>query len=324
VTEHLQFEVISVSFSRVHDTDIAVFELASAQAGTFARWQLGDTGVDDKLIERRCTSGVWLRVRPGVFVLRGTPPSRATDLWCAWLSVGPHAVRSHECAAEARGLHPVLTGQLIFTTRHGDHHRQRGVTVHQLGDLLPHHVAAVDGIPTTTAARTVVDLASVVGLERLKQIVENASLEKVTTDDEVGVVLHQIARPGKRGIRKLVRVLAMRAPGEPVPDSALERMLLDALRSVGLPDPIPQFPHPGREIGTGWVDFAYPEAKLILEADGRRWHQRITQMAFDVARDKAAARMGWLTMRFLHEELRADPRHEAMSVVETLAHRTAA
>jgi very-short-patch-repair endonuclease len=308
----------------MHDADALAFQLAQTQAGAFGRWQLKEHDVDDKLIERRCASGFWVRARPGVFILRGTPPAKATDLWVAWLSVGAHAVRSHECAAEARGLHPVFTGRLVFTTGHGDHHRQDGVTVHQLRDLLPHHVSMVEGMPTTTAARTVVDLASVVGVERLKQIVENATLEHITTDDEVGVVLRDVARPGKRGIKKLGRVLALRAPGDPVPDSVLERLLLDALRAAGLPDPIPQFPHPGREIGTGWVDFAYPDAKLILEADGRRWHQRIAQIGFDAARDKAAARVGWLTMRFLHEELSADPVDSARSVRETLAHRTAA
>jgi very-short-patch-repair endonuclease len=217
-----------------------------------------------------------------------------------------------------------MTGRLAFVTAHGDHHKIAGVSVHQLKDLLPHHITQVDGLPITTPARTVVDLAAVVSFERLKRIVENGVLDRIVTDDEVGLVLRDVARRGKWGMKKLARVLAVRAPGEPVPDSVLERMLLDVVRSEGLPDPVPQFPHPGREIGTGWVDFAYPEAKLILEADGRRWHQRIAQMAFDVARDKAAARMGWLTMRFLHEELTADPADAGRSVRETLSHRTAA
>jgi len=109
-----------------------------------------------------------------------------------------------------------------------------------------------------------------------------------------------------------------------VPDSVLERLLRDALRSVGLPDPVPQHPHPGREIGTGWVDYAYPDAKLILEADGRRWHQRIADLERDNARDKAASRAGWLTMRFMHEELTTDPVEQGRSVIEALSHRTAA
>jgi very-short-patch-repair endonuclease len=304
--------------------DEAMYALARAQGGAFARRQVHANGGMDSLIERRCAAGLWKRVRPGVYVVPGLPPSKTTDLWVAWLEVGPHAVRSHECAAEHWGLQPVMADRRVFTTRQGDHHKIPGVVVHQLGDLLPDHTTVVDDMPITTAPRTVVDLAAVVGFERLKRIVENGVNDRIVTDESVGLVLRDVARRGKWGMKKLARVLAMRAPGEPVPDSQLERMLLDALRSVGLPDPVAQFPHPGREIGTGWVDLAYPKAKLILEADGRRWHQRIAQIGLDHARDKAANRAGWLTMRFMYEELTADPIDAGLSVRETLAHRTAA
>ena len=109
----------------------------------------------------------------------------------------------------------------------------------------------VDGLPTTTAARTVVDLAAVFGFERLRRIVENGVNDGVTTDDEVGAVLHEVARPGKWGVEKLRRVLADRAPGDPVPDSVLERHAARRAALGGLPDPVPQFPHPGRHPGRG-------------------------------------------------------------------------
>jgi hypothetical protein len=257
-------------------------------------------------------------------VVAGLPTSASTAGWVAWLEVGPRAIRSHECAAEVRNLHPVETGRSVFTTDHGDHHRIPDVTVHQLRDVLPHHASVVDGIPTTTAARTVVDLAAVVSFERLKRIVENGVNDKVTTDEDIAAVLHEVTRRGKWGAAKLRRVLAARAPGEPVADSVLERLLVDALRLAGLPDPEPQFPHPGRHPGRGFVDYAYPIGKLILEADGRTWHQRVADLKRDRARDNEAARAGWQTMRFMHEELRSDPIDVGLAVVETLAHRAAA
>src|SRR3954470_4438778 len=306
------------------DTEAALFALARRQGGAFARWQVLAEGGDDELIRRRCRTGHWLRVRPGVYLAAGVPPSPHTDLWIAWLEVGREAVRSFECAAERWDLQPVMTGRHVFITAHGDHHKIPDVTVHQLRDLLAGHITQADGMPTTTPARTVVDLAAVVSFERLKRIVENGVNDRIVTEDAVGIVLRDVARRGKRGMKKLARVLALRAPGEPVPESQLERMLLEALRSVGLQDPVAQFPHPGRELGPGWVDFAYPEAKLILEADGRRWHQRIADIARDRARDTAAARAGWLTMRFMHEELEGNPTDCGLAVLEALAHRTAA
>jgi hypothetical protein len=306
------------------DIDGRIYRLAASQAGAFARWQVVETGGDDRLIARRCGSGSWVRVRPGVYVVPGVPAIPTSSLWVAWLEVGPDAVRSHECAAERWALHPVAPDRLVFTTHHGDHHRIPGVTVHQLRDLLPHHTTVLDGLPTTTAARTVVDLAAVLGFERLRRVVENGVNDRVTTDDAVGATLHDIARRGKWGAKKLQRVLAARSPGDPMPDSVLERLLLDAVQLAGLPEPLPQFPHPGRHPGTGRVDFAYPRAKVILEADGRRWHQRIADLQRDRARDNEAARAGWLTMRFMHEELRSDAVDVGRSIAEALTHRAAA
>lgn len=101
-------------------------------------------------------------------------------------------------------------------------------------------------------------------------------------------------------------------------------MLLAAVLGAGNPKPVPQFTHPGRNPARGCVDFAYPDAKLIVEAAGRRWHQRIADLKRDRARDTEAARAGWLTMRFMWEELKGDPDDVGAAVAETRAHRIAA
>ena len=58
----------------------------------------------------------------------------------------------------------------------------------------------------------------------------------------------------------------------------------------------------------GCVDFGWPEARLIVEADGRRWHTRIADLRRDRERDNQAARAGWQTLRFLHESIDGRPR----------------
>jgi hypothetical protein len=308
----------------MHDVDRAVFRLASQQHGAFARWQVLAHGGHDELIRRRCREGFWIAVRPGVYVLAGLPPDPDRELWIAWLAVGPHAVVSHETAGERQVLRPVIAGRLVFTTKHGDHHRLRGVVVHQLRDLLPHHVHVVDGLPCTTVARTIVDLAAVSQIGRLRLVVENGVNDGLVTDEQIGIVLAEVARKGKWGMAKTATVLAERAPGDPLPTSVLERMLLDAVLGAGNPQPVPQLAHPGRHPTKGCVDFAYPAERMILEADGRRWHQRIADLKRDRARDNEAARAGWLTMRFMWEELRNDPADVGRAVRETRAHRLAA
>lgn len=302
--------------------DDRIARLASEQRGAFARWQVIAEGGDDDFIRRRVAGRRWVRMAVGVYELAGLPPDPERRLWVAWLAVGPSAVVSHECAAERHGLHPVPTGRLVFNTKHGDHRRLDGITVHQLRDVLDHHVTFVGGLPTTTIPRTIVDLAAISLVERLRRLVENTVNDGLTTDTEIGIVLADVARKGKWGMGKLATVLGGRAPGEPVPDSVLEPMLLGAVRLVGLPDPVPQFPHPGRVPGKGRVDDAYPDAKVILEADGRRWHQRIADLKRDRARDNEAARAGWITLRFMWEELHHDPLDVGRTIAETLAHRS--
>ena len=68
--------------------------------------------------------------------------------------------------------------------------------------------------------------------------------------------------------------------------------------------PIKQHPFPGWHFPGGCVDFAYPEAKLIIEVDGRARRARLADRRRDAERDAEAARVGWLVLRVTEEGLR--------------------
>jgi hypothetical protein len=131
----------------------------------------------------------------------------------------------------------------------------------------------------------------------------------------VGLSDGQIARPGKRGLGKLGAVLDERGPGHVPPQSELEGRLFEVLAHAGLPAPVRQFPLPGRGVVTGLTDAAYPDVRLILEADGRRWHTRIRDLRRDHLRDAEAARAGWQTLRFLYEEIVGDASYVAATEI---------
>lgn len=305
------------------DPERRLLQLAATQGAHLSRAQAHGLGVDDDGIKWRLRTGDLRSSLPGVYRFAALPPMPDEALWIAYLAVGDEAVVSHECAAARRGFRSVPQGLLVLTAGRGTHHRIPGATVHQLLDVLPHHVEVLDGFRITTVPRTIVDCAAVVSQVRLDRLVEQAITEKRCTTNEIGGVVREIARRGKPGMAKTGRALAKFGPGKAVGDSELERLLLRALLDRGNPMPTPQFAHPGRHPGKGRVDFAYPEAKLILEADGRTWHQRIADLVRDRQRDNEAARAGWLTMRFMWEELTNDPDDVAAAVRETLAHRLA-
>jgi very-short-patch-repair endonuclease len=115
-------------------------------------------------------------------------------------------------------------------------------------------------------------------------------------------------------MKKLGHVLDERGPGYVAAASVLERHLHDVVALAGLPPLVRQHPLPGHHGVEGCVDGALPEARLIMEADGRRWHTRLANLARDLARDKQAARVGWDTLRFIFVELTND-REESVATM---------
>ena len=106
---------------------------------------------------------------------------------------------------------------------------------------------------------------------------------------------------------QLGEVLDERRDGCVADQSRLERALFTALGRDALPLPAPQVPLPNRGAIEGVVDGAYSDAKLILEANGRRWHTRLRDLKRDHLRDAEAARVGWETLRFVYEQIIGNP-----------------
>ncbi|HYF46031.1 MAG TPA: DUF559 domain-containing protein [Acidimicrobiales bacterium] len=302
----------------VHDH--LVTELAARQLGIFARFQLLALGIPSNLTDRRLKSGQWLRRAPGVYELPGHASSWPQDLWVAYLAAGEHAWVSHEAAAVCHDAPGYPHGPLTLTVPHPAHQRVDGAVVHQSRKVPPHHATMLYGRRTTTFARTVVDLAATASRARLDAVYEHGLLTGRVTHARMAATFTELYHPTRRGMSTLGVILDERGPGHVPAASELERRLFGVCDLVGL-RPVRQFPLPGRQSIRGCVDAALVEAKLILEADGRRWHTRVADFRRDRERDKSAARDGWQTLRFCYEELREDPLGEARGIRETYEER---
>ena len=155
----------------------------------------------------------------------------------------------------------------------------------------------------------------------LGRVVDDLLRSGRTTTAAISAVFAQVARPGKPGIDRVARVMEKRSDGYVPPASELERSLFTALAAGGLPEPRRQVPLPGRGTVDGVVDAAYDDAMIVLEADGRRWHTRVSDLRRDRQRDAATVRAGWVPLRFVYEQVEREPAEVCAVVQDTRASR---
>lgn len=275
--------------------DAAIARLGVSQHGVFSRAQVLRVGGTRGIIEHRLRTGRWEPASQGIYRLAGAPRSWRQDLIAACLAWGAGAVVSHRAAAvlwKFLGFSAMLVELTVPRTRR----RAAPGLIHRY-PLGRRDVTTVDGIPVTTPARTLIDLATVCSIDALEEVLDDALLRGVVTLPGLRRCFASVARQGGPGTAKGRRLLEARDPSTPGPESVFERRLLRLLRSSGLPDPRLQYQiRNGRRL-IATVDFAYPDVRVAIEADGRRWHSSRRRFIRDRARGNQLTAMGW---RVLH------------------------
>jgi hypothetical protein len=184
--------------------DHHLLKLAVAQSGAFSSAQAVAAGCSYAHLRHRERTGRIHRVRRGLYLHAGFPRSWLQDLWLEQLAAGDRSAVCGEAAAQLHGFNR-FTRQTVEVERvqGGNHEAVRG-SVHETFWLPPHHVTNVEGLPVTTVARTVFDLA---GLPRHPAAFRNEGLREIHTKRITWLVNHAIRDHGMRMI-DLNRVLA--------------------------------------------------------------------------------------------------------------------
>jgi very-short-patch-repair endonuclease len=149
------------------------------------------------------------------------------------------------------------------------------------------------------------DLSGVLPYTRLRRAVSQAlSLGQVSAGD--------LVTSHHRGAKLLRRVLAESAPTR----NEYEDVVFAVLRQAGLPRPLANTPY------LGYVpDFRWPEHRVILEADSRRWHGNLVARADDAVRQAVLEAAGELVVRTTWHELTTRPDRVVARVEAALATR---
>lgn len=278
-------------------------ELLAAQHGAVARSQAIQAGLSPSAVRTELRNGRWEQAAPRVYTLRGLGDSWYRQLWVAYLHLGPDACVTHESAGRLHGFDEVPSGLVVLTLPHGRRISSSTARLHRADDLIREHVTLLDGLPVTTPARTVVDLAAVLRPARLRSLIESCVVERRLGLAQIGAALAQVRRRGKPGVTRLSRVLDELGPGDGIPNGELERLFATVVDLAGLPRPVHEHPLPGVGARSGFVDRCWPEAKMIVEIDGRKWHSRRQQVVADHDRALQAQTAGYETSRVLWEHV---------------------
>lgn len=159
------------------------------------------------------------------------------------------------------------------------------------------------GIPLTGIDRTLLDLAGVLERHHLEVALDDALNRRLTTLASLESAILSHARKGRPGSGALRPLIKSRRALASVPESALETRFLGLLRAAQLPAPVTQYEirDGGRFVGR--VDFAYPDLRIAIEADGFRHHSNRDAWQRDLQRRNRLTAAGWSILHVTWRDL---------------------
>jgi hypothetical protein len=202
--------------------------------------------------------------------------------------------------------------------------KHAGIDVHRSTTLTPEDVTTVHGIPCTTVARTILDLAQVIKGRPLERALDQAEildlLDLAALDDQIE---RNKARPAAR---RLQAVLDQHYIGSTPTWSELEEALLVACRRAKLPMPeVNAWIDPGDADPTAIrVDFVWREQRVIVETDGHETHRTRGAFEEDRLRDQRLTVAGWTVIRITWRQLTQRPSEITDRIARLLSRERAA
>lgn len=181
-----------------------LYEIAESQAGYFRGVQARQAGFSWERLSSNAKTGRFQRVSRGIYRLAHFPGSPFEDLFVAWLRTGPRSVISHESALSVYDLSDLLPGEVHVIIPRSASRRRPGIRLHT-NRLEPDEVTVREGLPITTVARTIADVArSGLAEEQVHLAIREALGRGLTTKKSL---FQQAGRHGGRAAQLILQAI---------------------------------------------------------------------------------------------------------------------
>jgi very-short-patch-repair endonuclease len=280
----------------MQEVERAVARIAARQDNVIAREQLIAAGLGRGAIDHRVRVHWMQRIHQGVYLIGAAPPTAVARARAARMACGVSAVVSHRSAACLYRLLPELGEEVEVTVVGRNAHRQEGIRIHRAADMAAEDVVTVRGMPVTSIARTICDLAATESRDDVMHAFQEGLYRRAVTPRSLAAVL---AREPKRKGAPVIQAL-IRDPR--LTRSERERLLVKLIDQAQLPRPLTNVRTQGIP-----VDVLWPAEKLIVEFDG--WGAHGHRLAFekDRKRDQILVAAGYRVIRVTDRQLLDEP-----------------
>lgn len=273
--------------------------------------------MSDAAISRAAEAGRLHRLFHGIYAVGHSRVSKHGRLMAATLACGPGAVISHRSAGSLLKLLDKGPAVIDVIAPPSRGRKIDGIRFHRVRAPRLEETGTVAGIPCTSPARTLVDLAGTVGDWTLSSAFERAARRRMLDIPAIEASMD----PGRRGLKSLRALIDTWRNAAPLAkkgklNSPLEAKVLPLIVRRDLPAPL--FNAPVQLLnGRIEVDFLWPDHRFVLEADSRDFHATPIAFERDRWRDRELMRAGYATLRVTH--LQAEK--EAEAIADTIASR---
>jgi very-short-patch-repair endonuclease len=281
--------------------DLQLIDRARAQHNVITRDDVTACGVTSQQWCDRLDEGLWLPMFERVFRHRATPVTWELRVRAASLSLGHDAAAFGPTAAQWWGLEGFDGDAVEFVVPRIRRSLDPTIRLHTTKQWEPADMQSRNGVRTTSATRTIIDLAcSGHAAGAIENALDSAIRLRLTTIPRLSRRMTELA-PGRPGIQ-LLREILLDSGGE----SFLERRFLKLVRAARLPKPTCQVVHAGGG-RVMRVDFEFQSTDLVVEVTGRLGHTSDRDRQKDARRRNALQHLGKEVIEFTTVDVVSSP-----------------